>query len=444
MRCPAARVVLLAIAFALAGSGCGRDAPERTASAQGAPPAPEAAGASPTLAPGTWRGTLALPGGELPFGLEVVSQGAEVVLFIENGAERVRVDDVRIHGGRLEARMPGYVNRLTATIEARRLQGEFVLVRRGGEEQRIPFAATHGHAHRFFEAPLTDNADVSGRWAVVFTDRDGKETSGVAEFAQAHAKVTGTFLLPTGDHRFLAGEMRDDVLHLSGFDGGHAFLYRARLGTDGALSGTFWSGLHWQEQFVARRDGDADLGDAARVTALRPDAGRLDFTFPDLDGRPVSLSDDRFRGKVVVIVLAGSWCANCHDEAAFLAPWHQQNRARGLEVIALMFEHFGDFERAAQATRHFREAFGIEYTTLIAGTSDKQDAASRLPQLNGVHAFPTTIFVDRQGRVRHIHAGFAGPATGARHQALVEEFDGVLEQLLSEQGEAERVRPSGT
>jgi thiol-disulfide isomerase/thioredoxin len=352
-------------------------------------------------------------------------------MYLQNGAERLAVEDVRITGNTLEARMPGYENRITATAEGTRLQGELLLVKRGGNNQVIPFSAEHGATHRFFATPTASAADLSGRWAVAFAEADDKTSPGIAEFRQDGSTVTGTILTPTGDHRFLAGEMRGGELYLSTFDGAHAYLYRAHIAQDGTLSGTFWSGLAWEQAFSARRDEAATLAGAPATAVRRADAP-LEFTFPDLDGQPVSLSDPRFADKVVVIALAGSWCPNCHDEAAFLAPWYQRNRARGLEVVSLMFEHFGDFEQAAAATRLFREDLGIQYTTLIAGISDKDDAAKKLPQLDAIYAFPTTLFLDRSGRVRHVHTGFAGPATGEHYRALTAQFDALLEQLLAE------------
>jgi hypothetical protein len=97
-----------------------------------------------------------------------------------------------------------------------------------------------------------------------------------------------------------------------------------------------------------------------------------------------------------------------------------------------MFEHFGDFERAAHAVTEFRHKFAIQYTTLIAGISDKDDAATRLPQLNGVFAFPTTLFIDRHGRVRRIHTGFSGPATGEHYETLIRSFTDTAQTLLAE------------
>jgi len=165
---------------------------------------------------------------------------------------------------------------------------------------------------------------------------------------------------------------------------------------------------------------------------MRSAGQRFEFAFPDLDGRTVSSQDPPYRGKVMIVALAGSWCPNCHDEAAFLEPLYRQYRAKGVEIVSLMFEHFGDFPRAADATLRFRKHYGIEYATLIAGISDKDDAGKKLPMLDHVYAFPTTIFLDRKGVVRKIHTGFSGPATGEHYTQFVAEVKATLDQLLSE------------
>ena len=102
----------------------------------------------------------------------------------------------------------------------------------------------------------------------------------------------------------------------------------------------------------------------------------------------------------------------------------------GLEIVSLMFEQHADFEQAAAAVNRFRAAHGISYPTLIAGEADKAKAAAAVPQLDAVLAYPTAIFIDRNGRVRKIHTGFAGPATGVQHDLLVREFDVQIEELL--------------
>ncbi|MEO1204430.1 MAG: TlpA disulfide reductase family protein, partial [Pseudomonadota bacterium] len=200
----------------------------------------------------------------------------------------------------------------------------------------------------------------------------------------------------------------------------------------GTLVGDFWSGLKSHESWTAHRDDDASLPDADSLTFLKEGYERFEFSFPDTTGTAVSLDDPRFHGKAVVITLAGSWCPNCHDEAAFMATLYDKYRDDGLEVIALMFEHSGEFDGAAEQVRRFRDKFDIDYTTLIAGSSDKTLAAEALPQLNHVLAFPTTIFIGRDGSVRRIHTGFSGPGTGEHYTRLTRDFTRYVEGLLAE------------
>ncbi|MEN9527390.1 MAG: hypothetical protein RLY56_1341 [Pseudomonadota bacterium] len=393
-------------------------------------------GSAPTDAPrdGLWRAVLQVPGGELPFGLEFATEEGRRHAVLINGDDRVRIDEIKIEGERITLRMPGYENRIEASFDAESLEGTLTMIKSGGKPQIIPLTAKHGQNWRFVsptESPSVPAADLTGRWALQFVD--GKKTyPAVAELKQSDTIVTGTVLTPTGDHRFIAGELRGNELRLSKFDGGHVFLYHATVKEDGSLDGQFWSGTAHTETFSGKRDDSASLGDAANKTALVGDAEKLDFTFPDLGGSSISLNNSFFRGKVIVVALAGSWCPNCHDEAAFLADLHRRKRAQGFEVVSLMFEQFGDFPKAAEAVYRFRDRYKIEYTTLIAGISDKDDAASKLPQLNGVFAFPTTIFVDRSGKVRKIHTGFSGPATGVHYEKLVDEFEKTVDSLLAE------------
>jgi thiol-disulfide isomerase/thioredoxin len=381
---------------------------------------------------GTYRVVLKTPGGELPFGLELRQQGARPVGYLINGKERLLLRDVNITGSHLEITMPGYENVLKADAAGNDLNGEIFLVKPNDKNQHVPLHATLGERYRFFERPASGNADVSGRWAMQLIDDSGAPEAVVGEFRQAHDVVSGTILTATGDHRYLAGQVRGDELYLSTFDGAHVFLYKAKIAADGSLDGDWWSGLAFHEKWTGKRDAAARLPDAYGVTAMRAGVKKFDFAFPDLAGKTVSSKDPQFRGKVLIVALAGSWCPNCHDEAAFLAPLYKDYRDKGLEIVSLQFEHFGDFERAAQATQRFRQHYGIEYTTLIAGISNKDEAAKKLPMLQSFVAFPTTVFIDRKGNVRKIHTGFSGPATGAHYVQFVHEVQATLDQLLAE------------
>jgi thiol-disulfide isomerase/thioredoxin len=387
---------------------------------------------APGLTMGKYRAVLALPAGELPFGLEIEPEGAATVAYLVNGKERVKLNEVTVSGAHLEMRMPGYENHLTADAKGGQLLGEVVLTKSGGKQQHIPLHAELGQGFRFFQKAAGDHADVSGRWAVTFTGDEGKPEAAVGEFTQSGDVVTGTFLAETGDHRYLAGQVQGDELYLSTFDGAHAFLYKAKMTADGALAGDFWVGMAHHERWAGKRDANAALPDAYSLTAMRAGDRHFEFAFPDLAGKTVTSTDPAFHGKVLVVALAGSWCPNCHDEAAFLEPLYREYRGRGVEIVSLMFEHFGDFPHAAEATQRFRRHYGIEYTTLIAGISDKDEAAKKLPMLDRVYAFPTTIFIDRKGNARKIHTGFSGPATGIHYEQFAAEVKATLDQLLAE------------
>jgi peroxiredoxin len=300
----------------------------------------------------------------------------------------------------------------------------------------LPFVASPGSDYRFFQtegevSAAAPGATLAGRWAITFTAEDGSASSGVGEFRQQGEDVFGTILTPTADHRFISGQVRGDRVFLRSFNGGHAFLYRARLDGD-RFEGDYWSGMAWHERLEGRRDEAASLGDAENATTMRAGEDRLAFTFPDLDGNPVSIADERFRGKVVVVTLGGSWCPNCHDEAAFFASWYPPLQPQGLEIVGLMFEQHAEFADAAAAVRRFRDRYRLTYPLLIAGENDREQAARLLPQLSAVLAYPTTLFIDRKGAVRRIHTGFSGPATGEHHERLKADFDRTVRELLAE------------
>jgi thiol-disulfide isomerase/thioredoxin len=156
------------------------------------------------------------------------------------------------------------------------------------------------------------------------------------------------------------------------------------------------------------------------------------FAFPDLEGRMVTEHDPRFSGKVVLVDIFGTWCPTCHDAAPQLVRLYRKYHDRGLEIVGLAYEVTGDTAIDARQLRRYRRKFGIRFPLLLAGINDTEAAGGTLPQLHGFTSFPTTVFLGRDGRVRRVHAGFYGPATGAQHERLIREFEREVERLLSE------------
>ena len=398
---------------------------------EGAPPQEDAS------LTGVWRAVLASPGGELPFGLEIQDRDGALGATIHNAEEVVEVELVEHRGDELLLAFDGYDSEIVAGLQADgSLRGRWRKTAASGDST-LDFSAVRGIEHRFTGSQEAPGWSVGGEWATTFVDEDGTfPARGL--FDQQGDRVTGTFRTTTGDYRYLEGEIEGDELLLSTFDGAHAFLFRARRGEDGVLRGDFWSRDSYHATFEATPAAEgSELPDAWQQVGLANPDGRFTFSFPDLDGELVSSEDERFRGRVLLVDVFGSWCPNCNDSAPLLAEWHREYEGRGLEVVGLAFEMTGDAERDRRFVRRFGERHGIEYPLLLAGTSDKEAAAEQLPDLDAVLSFPTKIFVDRSGRVRRIHSGFDGPSTGASHDLLVAELRATIEELLDEPAPAD-------
>ena len=356
------------------------------------------------------------------------------------GEERIAVPAVRLEEGSVVFDIDHYDSAITAAVSdgGRRLSGEWQ--KRSGADSwaRLPFEATAGAAPRFgpAEEAGSEGHALTGRWAVDFSS---SEDPAVAELVVAKdGTASGTFLTTTGDYRFLAGSLERGLLRLSCFDGAHAFLFRALVQEDGSLAGDFWSRDSWHETWTARPDPEAALPDPFEETRWLDGASAAQLVYPDLEGAPRSLADPAFAGKARILQVFGSWCPNCHDETAYLAELHRRYRDRGLSVLGLAFELSGEFERDAAQVRTFARRHGVEYPILVAGTSDKGDATQAFPLIDRVRSYPTTIFLHRDGRVRAVHSGWAGPATGAEHEALVQEFESLVQELLDEPERGDR------
>lgn len=238
----------------------------------------------------------------------------------------------------------------------------------------------------------------------------------------------------TGDYRYLEGNMYNNNLYLSCYDGSHLFLFKATLVNE-KLTGVFWSGTHWEEPWVATRNENFELTNPDSLTYLKEGFDKLAFTFPNTDGEEVSLTDEKYKGKVVIVNIMGPWCPNCKDETAYLSGLYDDNKEKGLEIIALSFDKSEEFEASKQNILKIKTFFDAKYDFLIAGKANKIAAAKSLPMLNHVMSYPTTIFIDRNGNIRKIRTGFYGPGTGAYYTRYTEEINNLIAKLLAEEVE---------
>ncbi|MBO0359988.1 TlpA family protein disulfide reductase [Hymenobacter sp. BT186] len=401
------------------------------------------------LTAGTWRGVLSAQGQEIPFLFDVATDGGKPTVTLRNGEERLKLDEISSAGDSTTIRLGVFDAALVVHADgADKLRGTWVKYD-GKEPYRVPFSAAKAATSTALFTGDTKPVETYGdmkkgaTFRVEFKGDDGETYPAVGIITQDSvntSQLTGTFLTSTGDYRYLAGNLvnKADGEHilLSTFDGSHGFLFDGKLAKPGNINnitGDFYAGKSGHETWTAVLDGNAKLPDANALAGMKPGQKKLDFKFPSVyEGGSISPTDPKYKGKVVVLQILGSWCPNCMDETNFLAPWYEKNKQRGVEIIGLGYERTSDQKLASQKLLKMKQRLNVGYDLAVAGVANKDSAANSLPQLAKVVAFPTTIFLDKKGEVRKIHTGFSGPGTGKYYQQETEEFEKTVASLLAE------------
>ncbi len=380
---------------------------------------------------GKWLATMQVSDTEeLPFDFDLSkNEDGTLAMTLKNADERVMVDEIVLNNDSITVRMPVFEGYIAGTYSETEIRGAFI---KESLDRVVPFHAVFGNSPRF-KTNAEPTVDLSGIWKVDF-DYD-KEAAYPAKgiFYQDEGIVTGTFRTTTGDYRYLEGVVDGNTLKLSTFDGAHVFLFTAKA-NDSILEGTFYSGNHSVEKFKAVRDETFELPSADELTFLKEGYDRFDFSFPNEKGEVISLQDPMFKDKVVLVQVMGTWCPNCLDETKFYMEYVKNNAHKDVQFVGLAFEYAKTEEKAFNGIRRLKDRIGVSYPILLAqiGTSDKNKANEKLPMLNHVLSYPTTIYLDKKGEVHKIHTGFNGPATGDKYVAFKEEFDETIKKLLAE------------
>lgn len=132
-----------------------------------------------------------------------------------------------------------------------------------------------------------------------------------------------------------------------------------------------------------------------------------DFALKDLDGKTVRLSD--YRGKAVVINFWATWCPPCRHEIPWFVDLQKQYGPHGLQIIGISMDETGP-----AAVKKFADAMGVNYKVVMGDA-----AAAR--SYGGVRVLPTTIYIDRQGKVVTTVPGLISK----------QEIEGIIQRLLS-------------
>ena len=380
------------------------------------------------LKSGIWRGELTAQENKIPFNFEVNKDDGSYQIKLINGMEKLDIDRIDILGDSLFFDMHIFDISIKAKIFKDSLVGSYT--KNYAEGYILPFKAVYGKEGRFDQTESSNLFD--GTWETTFKDKEGKESSAIGIFKVEDKKLRGTFLSKTGDYRFLDGYTVKDTMYLYTFDGNHIYKFRAYKESDSILKGEYWSGKTSYKTFVSIKNDTAKLPDANSLTYLKDGYDKIAFSFPDLNGNMTTLDDEKYKDKIVILQILGTWCPNCMDETRFLTEWYNKNNSQGVEIIGLAFEIKPEFEYARDRVLTMKEKLDVPYDFLIAGTSSTKSASESLPMLNKVMSFPTSIIIDRKGKVRRIHTGFSGPATGVYYEEYVDSFNQFMKGLINE------------
>lgn len=386
---------------------------------------------------GTWRGTIKVSSGEkVAIKLEVATSSGQpatrVVGTLVNGEDRLASTEGTFDGQTLRLRYDFYDGLLTAKIDGDRMEGLFV---RQWEKQTLTreLQATRTASDG---VPAGSKVDLTGDWILKVGEGE-KQRLWRAAFKTENGRATGTIIPVSGDWGSLDGTWTPDhVLTLNRFDGINARVLKVTLQADGTLAGFVDLGLpDPQRKVIAERITERNqalvdsLPNPNTHTRMSHATEPFKFSHPDLDGKIVAWGDARFKGKVVIVTITGTWCPTCHEEALFLQELYSRYQAQGLEIVALAFEYTGDAVRDRKQVGIFASRHGVKYPMLLAGATE--DAPKKLSQLVNFGAYPTAIYIGRDGLVKQVHAGFEGKATGERFTRLKADTEALVKDLLS-------------
>jgi len=383
-----------------------------------------AAGESVT---GIWDAKLNLNGVEIPFKIEFTGSGSTFKGWFFNGDEREVSTSGNLENGSLILNFADYAAQLSATVKDGAMEGRWV----SAQKTVFPMQATR---HIPQEPASVAAPAIDGLWEIEGVASTKGESTWRLIVQQKGPDASAAILRVDGDTGALTGSYDGSRFVLSHFSGARPSLLVLTPRPDGSLSIDLASS-HGHNEYkalrpvAARAQGLPAPVDPSQHTRVKNPSQPFVFSFPDLNGKQVSNDDARFRGKVVLVNITGSWCPNCHDEAPFLAELYRKYRNQGLEIVALSFEE-ADQLKDPTRLRAFIQKNGIQYTVLLGG--EPSEAKDKLTQAENWNAWPTTFFVDRDGLVRQVHTGFPSSASGPFYIQAKRDFESSVERLLAD------------
>ncbi|MDG2246287.1 MAG: TlpA disulfide reductase family protein [Flavobacteriales bacterium] len=377
-----------------------------------------------TPSPGDWTMSMRLDSVDLI--QRIIISENDLILF--HNAEEIIETEMLLQGDTVYIEMPVYhthfIGQLTDSVT---ITGNWYNQHRS-PDYSIPFEMVKNAT---ISRPNWSDAR-EDRFAVRFSPDTEDEYPAVGVIQQSGERLKGTFLTETGDYRFLEGSISSDQANLQCFDGSHVFHFSMQMTADSLIGGTFRSGTHWSENFVAAKNSSYTLTNPDSLTYQVTD-GPITFSAMDMSGEIKTFNTADYEGKVTIIQLFGTWCPNCLDESKYYAELSESINDERLQIIPVAFERSEDFDTNALQLKQYQEELALPFQPYLGGKASKSKANEVFPMLNHVMSFPTSIFIDQNGEVQRIHTGFYGPGSLPEYEAFKSSTEALVLELLGQE-----------
>lgn len=370
---------------------------------------------------GRWSLDLQIQKQAIPFVIEFLDD-EKVLLY--NGKETINLSYSKDKVSKeIKIDINGFDAAIVLSKMGNTLKGNWIKYNRK-DEYKVPVFGMKQVSKK--SSKFVEVNKIPKKWKISIGSKDPQ--SGILLFTQGDEFTHASVLTQTGDYRYLTPSLDGEELTLFGFDGVFAFLFKGKLKSNIEFSGIMYAGKSWTETFNATPDKDFELKDPEGITSYKGDFSKL--FLKDLDGK--LYNPGKKSNKVKVLQIFGSWCPNCIDETKFITKWRKDNPNKNVEFYMVAFERSPNKAHAIKQIKKAKKLYNIDYPILIGGYTKEDKLSLVLPGLENFISFPTTIYIDKKGTIRKIHAGFNGPATGKYFDKFTQDFNGFLDKLLKE------------
>jgi len=378
---------------------------------------------------GSWRFVMDLGNTSLPFNAILAGSDESPTFLIVNADEQIELENVVFANDSIRAFFPVFQSELKLRVEAPGLvSGKWI--NHNKKDYSISIVGEYNQDFRFTSSKSSKT--IPSRYKVLFDPTSDEPWDAILKIYNNEGKLTGTFLTETGDYRYLQGNIMNNKVYLSTFDGSHAFYFEADIQGDSLLNGVFLSGTHYQTDWLGSANQEFELTPPDKLTYIKDGFDYFDFSLPNQDGDTVGWNELNVNDKVVIVDIMGTWCPNCLDANKAIQRLISEYDQSDIDLITIAFEKTDDLDIAKERVFKMQSKLGLQKRFLFGGKASKKSASQAFPMLNHIMSYPTLIFIDRNREIRQIYTGFYGPGTGTYYEDFMEETDSLIASMINE------------